>query len=123
MINNIEQLLKTLVVDCNALYAVLADSTSGMVLGQVQSGSNHRLDLELLAAGTTEIVRSDDKTANLLRMEHSEEILFTQKSHFHIIHRTINYPGLYIVTGIDKQRGNLALLRHKVQSIDQQLHF
>jgi len=94
-----------------------------MVLGQAQSGSNKRLDLELIAAGTTDIVRSDDKTSRLLNFDHSDEILFNQASHFHIIHRAINYPGLYIVTGIDKKLGNLALLRREVDIIDLQLRF
>jgi len=121
MMNNIRQSLQTLLDECNAHYAVLVDSTSGMILGHVQSPSNTRLDLELLAAGTTEIVRSDTNTARFLGIDPSEEILFTQTRDFHVIHMAVNYPGLYIVAGMDKQRGNLALLRRKVSDIDQQL--
>jgi len=121
MKHNIQQSLQTLLDDCNALYAILADSTSGMILGHVQSPGNTRLDLELLAAGTTEIVRSDANTSRLLGIEPSEEILFTQTYDFHVIHLAVNYPGLYIVAGMNKQRGNLALLRRKVSDIDQQL--
>jgi len=121
MTNNIRQSLQSLLDDCNAHYAALVDATSGMVLGQVQSPSNTRLDIELLAAGTTEIVRSDANTSRFLGIDPSEEILFTQTRDFHVIHLAVNYPGLYIVSGIDKQRGNLALLRRKVSDIDQQL--
>jgi len=118
--SNIQQSLETLVIECRAIYALLVDSGSGMILGQAIAGANH-LDTELLAAGTTEIVRADKNTMRLQNIESSDEILFTQERHFHIIHITVNYPGLYIVMGMEKEQGNLALARLKINDLDKQL--
>jgi len=121
MANNIQQSLETLVRECpGVLYALLADYTNGMVLGHA---SNTDLDLELLAAGTTEIVRSDMKAAEMQGNlgAKSDEILFSQKNYYHVIRHSVNHPGLYLVMGADRQRGNLALMRRKVIDMDQQM--
>jgi len=121
MANNIQQSLDTLVNECpGVLYALLADYTNGMVLGHT---GNTDLDLELLAAGTTEIVRSDMKAAEMQGNagSKSEEILFSQKKYYHVIRHSVNHPGLYLVMGADRQRGNLALMRRKVMEMDQQM--
>jgi len=102
------------------LYALVADYTNGMVLGQV---SDADLDLELLAAGTTEIIRSDMKAAAMQGNagSRSEEILFSQKKYYHVIKHSENHPGLYIVMGTNREQGNLALMRRKVSDMDKQL--
>jgi len=119
--NNIQKSLEMLMRECpGVLYALIADYTNGMVLGQV---SDADLDLELLAAGTTEIIRSDMKAAAMQGNvgSRSEEILFSQKKYYHVIRHSVNHPGLYIVMGTNREQGNLALMRRKVSDMDQQL--
>ena len=48
-----------------ALCAALVDSTSGMLMGSVGSG----LDMELAAAGNTEVVRAKLKTMRMLKLD------------------------------------------------------
>jgi len=121
MANNIQQSLETLMRECHgAIYVILVDHTSGMLLGQKGGGE---LDLELLAAGTTEIIRSDMKAAAMQGNPgaKSHEILFSQKTFYHVLHHLKNYPGLYLAMGVDRQQGNLALLRRKLADMDQKL--
>ena len=55
---NINQTLEELLSTDGAMCAAIVDSTSGMILGSAGSG----IDLEVAAAGNTEVVRSKMKT-------------------------------------------------------------
>ena len=71
---NVTESLKTLLESDGAMCAAIVDSNSGMVLGQDGSG----LDLELAAAGNTEVVRAKLKTMKSLGLKDTiEDILIT----------------------------------------------
>lgn len=101
-----------------ALCSAIVDSNSGMLLGSAGSG----VDMELAAAGNTEVVRAKMKTMQSLGLNDSiDDILITLGKQYHIIRPVASKKGLFTYLVIDKQRGNLALARRKAQDVEQNL--
>jgi hypothetical protein len=98
-----------------ALCAAVVDSSSGMSLGQIGTG----VDMELAAAGNTEVVRAKLRTMASLKLNDSiEDILITLGKHYHVIRPSAHHEGLFLYIVLDKARANLALVRRKVQDIE-----
>lgn len=117
MANLNETLSKLLEVD-GALCDAIVDANSGMLLGKAGSG----LDLELAAAGNTEVVRAKMKTMKSLGLNDTiEDILITLGKQYHIIRPVASKPGLFIYLVLDKSRSNLALARRAAQEAEQTL--
>ncbi|WCM92807.1 hypothetical protein M5C99_21090 [Acidovorax sp. NCPPB 2350] len=101
-----------------ALCSALVDSSSGMLLGSAGSG----VDMELAAAGNTEVVRAKLKTIRSLGLNDKiDDILITLGRQYHVIRPSSGHEGLFIYLVLDKERSNLALARRKVQEIEQNL--
>ena len=101
-----------------AMCAALVDASSGMILGQIGSG----LDLEVAAAGNTEVVRSKLKTMRALGLNDViEDMLITLGRQYHIIRPMARKEGLFIYLVLDKAKSNMALARRKAQEIEQDL--
>lgn len=112
---NIQQSLDEILTIDGSMCCALVDANSGMMLGQAGSG----VDLEVAAAGNTEVVRAKLKTMSLLKLKDSiEDILITLGKHYHIIRPIASKPGLFLYIVLDKSRSNLALGRRKVQDIE-----
>ncbi|RYX92517.1 MAG: hypothetical protein EOO28_21730 [Comamonadaceae bacterium] len=115
---SIKQSLEDLMVADGALCACLVDSSSGMILGQIGSG----VDLEVAAAGNTEVVRAKLKTMRALGLNDViEDILITLGKQYHIIRPMGRKEGLFIYLVLDKAKSNLAMARRKVQDIEREL--
>lgn len=115
---NINESLNGLMGIDGAMGACIVDYTTGMSLGTIGSG----VDLELAAAGNTEVVKAKMDTMKSLGIEGGiEDILITLDSQLHIIKPSLNNTGLFIYLVLDKGKSNLALARRKVQSIDDAL--
>ncbi len=100
--------------------AAVVDSTSGMMLGDVGTG----VDMEIAAAGNTEVVRAKLKTMKALGInEPIEDILITLGSAYHIIRPMAREEGIFLYTVLDKSRANLALARRKIQEVEKALEF
>ena len=79
---NIQNSLETILALDGAMCAALVDSNSGMILGEAGSG----IDIEVAAAGNTEVVRSKMKTMAALGLnDRIEDILITLGKQYHII--------------------------------------
>jgi len=101
-----------------AVGCCLVDYESGMVLGKAGGG----LDLDLAAAGNTEVVRAKMKTAKSLNLKDSiEDILITLTTQLHIIRPTAEHDGLFMYLALDKDKANLALARRKCAEIEKNL--
>ena len=112
-----DALTQLLTVD-GAMCAALVDSTSGMLLGSAGSG----LDLELAAAGNTEVVRAKLKTMKSLGLNDSiDDILITLGKQYHILRPSARNSGVFVYFVLDKSRANLALARRKVQDVEAEL--
>lgn len=112
---NIKQTMDELMRCDGAMCAALVDYNSGMILGQEGSG----MDLELAAAGNTELVRAKLKTMRSLGLEGAiEDILITLSKQYHILRPSTHHEGLFLYLVLDKAKANLALARRKVQDVE-----
>jgi len=119
MANINDSLAKLLELD-GAMCAAVVDANSGMVLGKSGSG----LDLDLAAAGNTEVVRAKTKTMKSLGLSDAiEDILITLGKQYHVIRPVVSKPGIFVYLVLDKQRSNLALARRAVQDVEGALEF
>ena len=101
-----------------AMCSALVDSNSGMMLGSAGSG----LDLEIAAAGNTEVVRAKLKTMKNLGIgDKIEDILITLNKQYHIIRPIVAKPGLFLYLVLDKAKANLAMARRACQDAEQSL--
>ncbi|MBH1963201.1 hypothetical protein [Ottowia thiooxydans] len=116
----IKQTLEDLMTVDGALCAAVVDSSSGMMLGSIGSG----VDLEVAAAGNTEVIRSKMKTMRALGLNDViEDILITLGKHYHILRPSARKEGVFIYFVLDKQRSNLAMARRKVSDVDKEMAF
>jgi hypothetical protein len=101
-----------------AVCAALVDSSSGMILGQAGTG----VDMEVAAAGNTEVVRAKMKTMRGLGLNDViEDILITLGKQYHIIRPMARKEGLFLYIVLDKSKSNLALARRKVADVEKEL--
>jgi hypothetical protein len=115
---NIKDSLETLMSLDGAMAGAVVDGNSGMALGKIGSG----VDLDVAAAGNTEVVRAKMKTMKALGLkEEIDDILITLGTQYHIIRPFATMPGLFVYLVLDKARGNLAMARIKVQQIEKTL--
>jgi hypothetical protein len=116
--SNIQEILDGLLTVDGAMCAAIVDSSSGMLLGQAGSG----LDLEVAAAGNTEVVRAKLKTIKSLGLNDTiDDILITLTTQYHIIRPLEKSPEIFIYLVLDSKKANLALARHKVKEADSAL--
>ncbi|MDR1936400.1 MAG: hypothetical protein LBS49_12615 [Candidatus Accumulibacter sp.] len=115
--SNIQPSLKDALTVNGSLVAAVVDATSGLLLGSEGSG----VDIELAAAGNTEVVRAKLATMKSLKLNDViEDILITLGRQYHIIRPLAKSKGaifLYLV--LDKSKANLALARRKLQEIEE----
>ncbi len=96
----------------------LVDYESGMLLGEAGTG----VDMEVAAAGNTEVIRAKMKTAASLNLNDTiEDILISLGRAYHILRPVAKQQGLFIYLVLDRGKSNLALARRKVQDVESQL--
>ena len=113
-----KELLNQLMQPEGAMCAALVDYNSGMLLESVGSG----LDLELAAAGNTEVVRAKMKTMKSLNLNDDiEDILISLHRQYHIIRPLEKHDGLFLYYVLDRSRSNLAMARRKLLEAESQV--
>jgi hypothetical protein len=119
-VSNIKETLARIMQLDGALGACIVDSNSGMMLGA--EGGSGSINLEVAAAGNTEIVRAKRKTMRSLGLKDSiEDILITLHSQYHLIRPLASNDALFIYLVLDKAKGNLAMSRHQLAGIEKDL--
>ena len=119
---NVADSLKAAMQIDGALGVALVDYNSGMTLGTDGGGPN--LDLEVAAAGNTEVVRAKTKTMGRLGLEDKiEDILITMGTQIHLIRLMASAAGegLFLYLALDKSKSNLAMARRELQNIERGL--
>ena len=104
-----------------AMGAAVVDLDSGMVLA---AGGNPGFDLEIAAAGNSNVVRAKLRTMNDLGISGGlEDVLITLDKQYHLINvlRDGGTAGLFIYFVLNRATANLALARHKLRTVADQV--
>ena len=120
--SNMDLALKDMMVIDGAIGAAVVDYNSGMALGML--GSSKAMDLQVAAAGNTEVVRAKMRTMDSLGLsDEIEDILITLSGQYHIIRPMTGRKskGLFLYLALDRGRANLALARHRLKGIEEDL--
>ncbi len=116
---NVRDALRQIMESDGALGSCIVDSDSGMMLGAQGGGP---VDLEVAAAGNTEVVRAKRKTMKALALkERIEDILITLGDQYHLIRPLRSNDALFIYLVLDKSKGNLAMARLQLASVEKDL--
>ncbi|MFG3659594.1 hypothetical protein [Streptomyces sp. NPDC047706] len=100
----------------------LVDYTTGMALGTL--GGSKTFDLNVAAAGNTDVVRAKMRTMEHLGLKGQiEDILITLTDQYHLIRLLSGRSGngLFLYLALDAKRANLAMARHQLRRIESEL--
>lgn len=101
------------------LGACVVDSSTGMVLALEGGG---RIDLEVAAAGNTEVVRSKRRTMAALNLKDKiEDILISLHSQYHLIRPLEINDQVFVYVALDRKVANLALARMAMKRVEQEI--
>lgn len=114
IMSNLDQCLDELMAFDGALCAAVVDYNSGMLL----ASKGDAVDMELAAAGNTEVVRAKLKTMKSLGLnDQIEDFLITLGKQYHILRPSEKAQGIFLYYVLDTKRANLALARRKVTDV------
>ena len=86
-----------------------------MLLAKAGGGVN----LEVAAAGNTEVIKAKMKTMAALGIKDSiEDILITLGTQYHVLRPLSVKHGLFLYVVLDKAKANLAMARFKLLDIE-----
>ena len=117
---NVNDSLKEALSLDGAKAVALVDYTTGMTLGT--SGDTVAIDLDIAAAGSTEVVRAQMRAMSTLGLEERiEDILITLEHQFHLARLVKGHEGLFLYVVLDKDKSNLGMARFKLAAIEKSL--
>jgi hypothetical protein len=117
---NMDAALKEAMNIEGAVGVALVDWETGLCLGTL--GGGKVIDLNLAAAGNTDVIRSKMRTMESLRLnDQIVDVLITLEKQYHLI-RLLKNPrngsGLFLYLVLERSRANLGMARHHLQRIE-----
>jgi hypothetical protein len=120
---NIETSLKEAMAIDGAIGVALVDYTSGLTLGVLGGGPT--MDMNVAAAGNTDVVRAKVRTLEMLGLSDAiEDILITLDTQYHLIRllkSSRSGDAFFLYLALQKSRANLGLSRHQLRKIESDL--
>ena len=120
--SNVDVVLKDALQIDGAIGVALVDYETGMSLGMAGGAG---LDLDIAAAGNSDVVKAKLRTMAALGLEEKiEDILITLTSQYHLIRLVTarNGQGLMMYLALDKAKANLAMARRQLTNLEQDIH-
>lgn len=103
-----------------ALGVCLVDYESGMTLG---TAGGNGINLEMAAAGHTEVVRSKLRAMNALGLQDRiEDMLITLGTQYHLIRMVRDTDRLFLYLALSKGGTNLGMAKFQLSSVEQKLN-
>lgn len=121
MPKNVDESLQDAMNIKGAVGAALVDYSSGMTLGVAGGGG---LNLDVAAAGNTEVVRAKMAVMKELGIKGGiEDILITLQDQLHLIRllKSESGDGLFLYLALNKEQSNLAMARHQLATIEKEV--
>ncbi|MCB0034883.1 MAG: DUF4388 domain-containing protein [Anaerolineales bacterium] len=101
-----------------AIAAAIVDWQSGLTLGTIGAG----FDIDLAAAGNTNVVRSKLGVMKDLKINGTiEDILITLTDQYHLIRLLSGNQQLFIYVALRRASANLGLARHRLAALEKDL--
>ena len=119
---DMETALKEAMQIDGAVAVALVDYASGLALGT--KGGSADFDIAVAAAGNTDVVRAKLRALDMLKLNDSiEDILITLNHQYHLIRPLASRTGqgLFLYLCLTKSRANLAMARHRLRTLEQEL--
>jgi hypothetical protein len=108
-----------------ALRSGIQDAWAKVICPSFALGGGKYLDLDVAAAGNTEVIRAKMRTIESLLLDDAiEDILITLGKQYHLIRLLKNSrdeQGLFLYLVLERQKANLALARHNLKRIENDL--
>lgn len=116
---NFDKTIADLLTIDGAIAAAVVDYSSGMLLA---GDGDSSIDLEIAAAGNTEVMRAKMRTIKLLgTYDVIDDVLITLGEQYHLLRPMQKHDELFLYYVLNKGRSNLALARRALRDAEQSI--
>jgi len=123
-VSNVKESLKQALEIQGAFATALVDYHSGMTLGT--AGTDSVFDLEIAAAGFSDLVRAELNVMQKLGVsDQVEDVIVTLSTQYHL-GRPVSAPhgeGTFVYLALSREHANLAMARRELRHVERQLLF